>query len=678
MRASIFDLTKKEKDLFCSVLKNSKLPYGCASNISRYVHTKERKVVGYKSHDAHFILHYMLQFAVKKTLKVKVALPLIRLGAFLRGLWSKVIDLDDIKKLQEEIVEEVERLIGEHEALVEIHANSKKYKRARTHTKKPLSAKKPISTKKPQKRKYVTTHKLEQQKQKKVSANASAVEAKGSVRGSIRRKMDLQNDTSGGECTLGNDISTEKQKKVSAKSPELGKRQKLPSSPNILTTQQDANASAVKEKWSVRRKLDLLNDTSGGECTLGNEISTEPRKGKRKRKFRTTDDYISKNETDDDSDDTSERILNVKKKKKVNLLHGPQTRSRANTATITEKEAAKPGRTTQKEVKSSLSDYLELRDRQKKGFLTPTTENVPESNVESIPEEETQSDESVQELAEENKARRESVADPHTLGPDSMAVLIDKLSDPNLASPPDAVVYLESREREEGRTYKTNTAELKKRMSEIKKRMDAGENVDELIVNGKSHGPDWLKGRQGKKAALASTSAPADPFIGDLTAKIRQDLEVELEAKVKRKVQDNMAIRTFMSIIGGVIAGVLGFTSLMGFVFYFLVMAITSVGLAAKAGFSVHSYFDSWNRIILDGFLGGLMDSMAIGHVGSRLYLILNSYRDSIIFMWYLCLGSAQKIKENTLKGYWYSSTCPMAIVNHLCSGGISLALENY
>lgn len=62
-----------------------------------------------------------------------------------------------------------------------------------------------------------------------------------------------------------------------------------------------------------------------------------------------------------------------------------------------------------------------------------------------------------------------------------------------------------------------------------------------------------------------------------------------------------------MSIIGGVIAGVLGFTGLMGFVFYFLVMAITSVGLAAKTGFSIHSYFDSWNRIILDGFLGGLM-----------------------------------------------------------------------
>ncbi|KAK4425981.1 ER membrane protein complex subunit [Sesamum alatum] len=65
--------------------------------------------------------------------------------------------------------------------------------------------------------------------------------------------------------------------------------------------------------------------------------------------------------------------------------------------------------------------------------------------------------------------------------------------------------------------------------------------------------------------------------------------------------------RTFMSIIGGVIAGILGFTGLMGFIFYFLVMAITTAGLAAKTGFAVHSYFDSWNRIVLDGILGGLL-----------------------------------------------------------------------
>lgn len=103
--ASIFDMTDKEKDVFCKLLKNVKLPYGCAANISRYVHTDERKVVGYKSHDAHFILHYLLQFAAKKSLKPEVAKPLIKLSEFLRGLWSKVIVLDDIERLQEEIVE---------------------------------------------------------------------------------------------------------------------------------------------------------------------------------------------------------------------------------------------------------------------------------------------------------------------------------------------------------------------------------------------------------------------------------------------------------------------------------------------------------------------------------------------------------------------------------------------
>jgi hypothetical protein len=65
--------------------------------------------------------------------------------------------------------------------------------------------------------------------------------------------------------------------------------------------------------------------------------------------------------------------------------------------------------------------------------------------------------------------------------------------------------------------------------------------------------------------------------------------------------------RTFLSIIGGVVAGILGFTGLKGFVFYALLMAFTSLGLIAKAKFSIHTYFDSWNRVLIDGFLGGLM-----------------------------------------------------------------------
>ncbi|XP_074369131.1 uncharacterized protein LOC141710015 [Apium graveolens] len=64
IKAANFDLTNKEKDIFCSVFQNAKLQYGFGSNISRCV--QDRKIVGYKSHDAHIFMQYILQIAVKK------------------------------------------------------------------------------------------------------------------------------------------------------------------------------------------------------------------------------------------------------------------------------------------------------------------------------------------------------------------------------------------------------------------------------------------------------------------------------------------------------------------------------------------------------------------------------------------------------------------------------------
>ncbi|KAG4925043.1 hypothetical protein JHK87_050583 [Glycine soja] len=56
-----------------------------------------------------------------------------------------------------------------------------------------------------------------------------------------------------------------------------------------------------------------------------------------------------------------------------------------------------------------------------------------------------------------------------------------------------------------------------------------------------------------------------------------------------KNMQRNMKIiyysRTFLSIIGGVVVGILGFVGLKGFVFYLLLMAFTSPGLVAKAKF---------------------------------------------------------------------------------------------
>ncbi|XP_050217178.1 uncharacterized protein LOC126668027 isoform X2 [Mercurialis annua] len=89
------------------------------------------------------------------------------------------------------------------------------------------------------------------------------------------------------------------------------------------------------------------------------------------------------------------------------------------------------------------------------------------------------------------------------------------------------------------------------------------------------------------------------------------DAANELQMFSAENLQSNMKIifysRTFLSLIGGVIAGIFGFTGLTGFIFYFLLMATASIGLLAKAKFSVHSYFDSWTRILVDGVFGGLM-----------------------------------------------------------------------
>ncbi|KVH96426.1 Transmembrane protein 93 [Cynara cardunculus var. scolymus] len=74
----------------------------------------------------------------------------------------------------------------------------------------------------------------------------------------------------------------------------------------------------------------------------------------------------------------------------------------------------------------------------------------------------------------------------------------------------------------------------------------------------------------------------------DSGASGKKSSENEVPTFNVENMQSNMKVvyysRTFMSIIGGVIAGILGFTGLMGFVVYVLVMAITSVCLTAKAG----------------------------------------------------------------------------------------------
>ncbi|XP_052107465.1 uncharacterized protein LOC127740505 [Arachis duranensis] len=105
-----FSMTAAEKTIFCSVLKGAKLPDGSASNIARCVQQTEKKISGYKTHDAHFMLHYLLQVPIKSILPDHVAIALVRLCSFFRRICQKVISIDEVVNLEAEIAETLYQL----------------------------------------------------------------------------------------------------------------------------------------------------------------------------------------------------------------------------------------------------------------------------------------------------------------------------------------------------------------------------------------------------------------------------------------------------------------------------------------------------------------------------------------------------------------------------------------
>lgn len=62
--------------------------------------------------------------------------------------------------------------------------------------------------------------------------------------------------------------------------------------------------------------------------------------------------------------------------------------------------------------------------------------------------------------------------------------------------------------------------------------------VQEMISDGKSHGPSWLIGRHTKSAEVSKYAPTTSTYIQELAAKIRENIADEVEAKVNKKVQN--------------------------------------------------------------------------------------------------------------------------------------------
>ncbi|KAL6520000.1 hypothetical protein OROHE_017143 [Orobanche hederae] len=146
-------------------------------------------------------------------------------------------------------------------------------------------------------------------------------------------------------------------------------------------------------------------------------------------------------------------------------------------------------------------------------------------------------------LANDNSERRCSITDTHTMGPKSLAQVKNKMKkcDPKQGAPSDANVFIETRKRKAGRKYKTNTVVLEKKMENIKKQLNSGNQAeaDAMVSHDKEHGRNWLVGRGGKSSGT-KVHASSSHYVDELTTKIKLDLETKLEAKVNKKVQENL------------------------------------------------------------------------------------------------------------------------------------------
>ncbi|XP_050280569.1 uncharacterized protein LOC126721563 [Quercus robur] len=101
--AACFHMTSSEIHGFLQVLKDVTVPDGYASNISRRVNMKERKISGLKSHDNHILMQQLFPIALRGSLPSHVSRPLIKLACFFREICSKTLTVSDIVTSEAEI-----------------------------------------------------------------------------------------------------------------------------------------------------------------------------------------------------------------------------------------------------------------------------------------------------------------------------------------------------------------------------------------------------------------------------------------------------------------------------------------------------------------------------------------------------------------------------------------------
>ncbi|KAL5563237.1 hypothetical protein UlMin_032984 [Ulmus minor] len=103
--AATYTLSKSDKKLFCKRLFDLKLPSGYSSNISNCVDVEKHKLIGLKSHDFHVLMQQLLAVAIRGIMEEGPREAILRLSKFFHGLCQRVVDKEEIIKLELEAAE---------------------------------------------------------------------------------------------------------------------------------------------------------------------------------------------------------------------------------------------------------------------------------------------------------------------------------------------------------------------------------------------------------------------------------------------------------------------------------------------------------------------------------------------------------------------------------------------
>ena len=83
------------------VLKDIKVPDAYASNISRCVSVKDRRLYSLKSHDYHILMQDLLPVALRCCMSKKVTSCIIELSNIMKAICGKVLDVQEFQKVQD-------------------------------------------------------------------------------------------------------------------------------------------------------------------------------------------------------------------------------------------------------------------------------------------------------------------------------------------------------------------------------------------------------------------------------------------------------------------------------------------------------------------------------------------------------------------------------------------------